>query len=121
MPEASVQCCITSPPYWGLRDYGTATWEGGDPACGHRGRPKLRQDTSGAGPNKGRFAETRGTQESKTAYVVPVRELCGCGARRVDHQLGLESTPAEYVSCILEVFREVRRVLAKTGTLWLNL
>ncbi len=38
LPEKSVHCCITSPPYFGLRDYGTATWEGGDPACAHRGR-----------------------------------------------------------------------------------
>jgi len=30
LSEESVQCCVTSPPYWGLRDYGTATWEGGD-------------------------------------------------------------------------------------------
>jgi DNA modification methylase len=30
LPEASVHCVVTSPPYWGLRDYGTATWEGGD-------------------------------------------------------------------------------------------
>ncbi|KKK82713.1 hypothetical protein LCGC14_2800660, partial [marine sediment metagenome] len=36
LPEASVQCCVTSPPYWSLRDYGTATWEGGDTACDHR-------------------------------------------------------------------------------------
>jgi site-specific DNA-methyltransferase (cytosine-N4-specific) len=35
LPEASVQCCVTSPPYWGLRDYGTALWEGGDRACAH--------------------------------------------------------------------------------------
>ena len=33
--DASVQCVITSPPYWGLRDYGTATWQGGDPTCAH--------------------------------------------------------------------------------------
>lgn len=36
MPDASVQCVVTSPPYWGLRDYGTAKWEGGDPECKHR-------------------------------------------------------------------------------------
>ena len=30
MADESVQMCVTSPPYWGLRDYGTATWEGGD-------------------------------------------------------------------------------------------
>jgi DNA modification methylase len=61
MPDASVHCCITSPPYWGLRDYGM----------------------------KG--------------------------------QLGLERTPAEYVEKMVEVFREVRRVLRDDGTLWLNL
>ncbi len=61
VPEGTVQCCVTSPPYWGLRDYG------------------------------------------------------------VEGQLGREATPEEYVSNIVAVFREVRRVLAATGTLWLNL
>ena len=61
MPEASVQTCVTSPPYWGLRDYG------------------------------------------------------------VDGQIGLEPTPDEYVERLVEVFREVRRVLRDDGTLWLNL
>ena len=36
LPAGSVHCCITSPPYWGLRDYGTASWEGGDPECDHK-------------------------------------------------------------------------------------
>ena len=36
MPDCSVNCCVTSPPYFGLRDYGTAEWEGGNPACDHR-------------------------------------------------------------------------------------
>ena len=31
----SFDCVVTSPPYWGLRDYGTAQWGGGDPACAH--------------------------------------------------------------------------------------
>lgn len=35
MPEESVHCVITSPPYWGLRDYGTAEWIDGDPECDH--------------------------------------------------------------------------------------
>ena len=60
-PSESINCCITSPPYWGLRDYG------------------------------------------------------------VEGQLGLESTPEEYVTKMVEVFREVKRVLRKDGTLWLNL
>lgn len=61
MPDESVQCCVTSPPYWGLRDYG------------------------------------------------------------VDGQIGLESTPDEYVARLVAVFQEVRRVLKKDGTLWLNI
>jgi DNA modification methylase len=61
LDDCSIQTCITSPPYWGLRDYG------------------------------------------------------------VDGQLGLEKTPEEYVAKMVEVFREVRRVLRDDGTLWLNL
>jgi site-specific DNA-methyltransferase (adenine-specific) len=57
----SIDTCITSPPYWGLRDYGK------------------------------------------------------------DEQLGLEETPEEYVQNMVEVFREVKRVLKEDGTLWLNL
>ena len=61
LPDNSINCCVTSPPYWGLRDYG------------------------------------------------------------VEGQLGLESTPEEYVAKMVEVFREVKRVLRDDGTLWLNL
>jgi len=118
LPEASVQCCVTSPPYWGLRDYGTASWDGGDPSCAHAGRPKPRQDTSGATK---RFAESRGTQASKRAYSVPVLVECRCGARRVDAQIGLEATPSAYVQALVHIFRAVRRVLRDDGTLWLNL
>jgi DNA modification methylase len=53
---------------------------------------------------------------------IPMGPICGkCGARRIDSQLGLEPTPEEYVSRMVEVFREVRRVLREDGTLWLNL
>lgn len=61
LPASSVQCVVTSPPYYGLRDYG------------------------------------------------------------VDGQIGLESSPREYVAAMAAVFREVRRVLADDGVLWLNL
>ena len=61
MPDEYVQCCVTSPPYWGLRDYG------------------------------------------------------------VPGQLGLERTPDEYVAKVVEGFREVRRVLRKDGTCWINM
>ena len=59
--DGAIDCCVTSPPYFGLRDYG------------------------------------------------------------VDGQIGLEGTPHEYVSRLVEVFREVRRVLKDDGTLWLNI
>ena len=61
LPDQSVQCVVTSPPYWGLRDYGN------------------------------------------------------------DRQIGMERTPDQYVLQMVEVFREVWRVLADDGTLWLNL
>jgi len=47
--------------------------------------------------------------------------VCSCGATRIDSQLGLESTPEAYVEKMVQVFREVRRVLRDDGTLWLNL
>ena len=34
-PDECVDCVVTSPPYWGLRDYGTAKWEGGSADCDH--------------------------------------------------------------------------------------
>ena len=40
LEEKSVNTCVTSPPYWGLRDYGTGEWIGGDPNCTHKGKPK---------------------------------------------------------------------------------
>ncbi len=122
LPDESVQCVVTSPPYWGLRDYGTATWEGGDPGCAHKGRPKPRQDTAGKDANgSGMFGETRGLQDAKAVHTIPVRGVCKCGARRIDSQLGLEDTPELYVERMVAVFREVRRVLKKDGTLWLNI
>src|SRR5262245_25501372 len=36
IPDESVQCVVTSPPYYNLREYGTAKWEGGDPICNHK-------------------------------------------------------------------------------------
>jgi DNA modification methylase len=61
MPDESVQCVVTSPPYWGLRDYG------------------------------------------------------------VPGQIGMETTPDDFVARLVDVFREVRRVLRGDGVLWLNL
>lgn len=121
IPDGTVDLVVTSPPYWALRDYGTGTWEGGDPACAHAGRVKPRQDTTGSGVEKGRFASTRGLQPGKSAYVVPVKDRCRCGAIRIDRQLGLERTPEEYVAKVVDIFRAVRRVLRDDGSVFLNL
>ena len=111
MPDQSVDCCVTSPPYWGLRDYSTASWEGGSVECNHKASDR-KASTLGGG-----VAVIAAQEQGTRAWSV-----CGkCGARRIDAQLGLEPTPDEYVQKMVEVFREVRRVLRERGTLWLNL
>lgn len=111
LPPASVQCVVTSPPYWGLRDYGTAEWDGGDPECLHTYDRSMggRASTLGGGTE---------TQSRASVY----RSTCGkCGAQRIDRQIGLEQTPTEYVDTLVNVFDSVWRVLKDNGTLWLNL
>lgn len=109
MADESVDCCITSPPYWGLRDYGTAEWEGGDAECEHK---------------VGRFeyAVNEKQVSNNGSAGHQAKDICPkCGAIRKDKQLGLEKTPEEYVANMVQLFREVRRVLKQDGTLWLNL
>ena len=108
MEPESVHCVVTSPPYWGLRDYGTATWLGGDDGCDHTA---IRRP----GPED-KSASNRGSSRDK-----PTNVCRRCGAVRQDSQLGLEPTPEEYVANMVAVFREVRRVLRKDGTCWVNL
>jgi DNA modification methylase len=94
LPAASVQVCVTSPPYWGIRDFGVPprVW-GGDRGCRHRW-----EALGGRVPS----------------------EVCGpCGAWR--GCLGLEPDPGLFVRNLVSVMREVRRVLRPDGTLWLNL
>jgi len=111
LPEGSIHTCITSPPYWGLRDYGTAKWEGGDPNCDHS-TVRTRGDDIKPG----------GLQGTSKGSRPDTRKVCGfCGATRVDLQIGQEATPQEFVDNMVQVFREVRRVLRDDGTLWLNL
>jgi len=115
LTDGSVQCVVTSPPYWGLRDYGTATWDGGDEGCDHRQKP-----TTNGVTNSPLMHDTGDAFRNKLG--IPYRDSCGkCGAKRIDAQLGLEPTPDEYVAKMVEVFRAVKRVLRDDGTLWLNL
>jgi DNA modification methylase len=110
-PDDIVNCCVTSPPYYNLRDYGTANWIGGDSDCDHR------YQKGGTNP------ETSSMQlgNKGTIYSQYETECKKCGAIRDDKQIGLEKTPEEYVQKLVDVFREVKRVLKKDGTLWLNI
>lgn len=113
LPDESINCCITSPPYYGLRDYGTGTWVGGDPKCPHKRISKYSPNTI-TGHNQEELVGNVGDAIYKT--VCPL-----CGAVRVDKQIGLEETPEEYIKKLTEVFHEVKRVLKEDGTLWINI
>ena len=114
LPEKSVDSCITSPPYYGLRDYNTGTWVGGDPDCPHKRMTKISKDTDTGHKNMYEHGDVVGDAIYKS--VCPK-----CGATREDKQIGLEDSPEEYVESMVEVFRKVRRVLKDEGTVWLNL
>lgn len=96
---------------YGLRDYGTAKWEGGDPNCEHK--QYLGEHNPEVSPKQ---LSSQGTQQYN------YRNKCAkCGAVRIDQQIGLEQTPDEYVADLVQVFREVWRVLRDDGVAWLNL
>jgi DNA modification methylase len=110
-----------------LRDYGTGTWEGGDAECDHIDEEKLaerkRQKKSMIAVGERIDGSTRTRIHDETiGKEWQFRDTCGkCGAHRIDQQLGLENSPEEYVAKMVEVFREVRRVLRKDGTCWCNM
>jgi DNA modification methylase len=126
LPDESVQCVVTSPPYWGLRNYGieSSIW-GGDPDCQHqwgsagtiavgnnskvRGKDEIIS-TLNVGPK----------QEAQGRETISAGKLCElCGAW-LGH-LGLEPTPDLFIHHLMLVFREVKRVLRSDGVLFLNL
>lgn len=113
LPDESINCCVTSPPYYGLRDYGTGEWVGGDPNCPHRRTSKYSENTI-TGHKQIELQGNVGDAIYKT--VCPL-----CGAVREDKQIGLEETPEEYVQKLVDIFHEVKRCLTKDGTLWLNI
>lgn len=118
LPDESVHCVVTSPPYWGLRDYGLppVVW-GGDPDCEHHWREGRHPGKSGG--STGEERQTKVTDNFQRFGPTPWAVCEACGAWR--GQLGLEPTPDMYVAHLVEVFREVKRVLRRDGTLWLNL
>src|SRR3990167_8202651 len=120
LPSSYAQMCCTSPPYFGLRDYGTATWEGGDPNCDHiKVTAAQAYQTSTLGLNRGGHSESNAAFTSK---VQQFRSKCKkCGATRVDDQIGLEDSPEQYIAKMVAVGRELYRVLRDDGLWFLNL
>lgn len=114
LPACSVQTCISSPPYFGLRDYGGDRWVGGDEGCQHRTGNQVNM-TKDIGTNRD------GVYSSGVRPGSDNRCCVACGATRHTAQIGLEQTPAAYVAEMTGVFEQVRRVLRTDGSLWLNL
>ena len=114
LPDESVDMCVTSPPYWGLRDYGGngKVW-GGNPDCDHEWEGYVRPSEN-----------TRNNDNSlqlKSAYWKPQDQAFCTKCDAWFGQLGLEPNPYQFVKNMVEVFEEVKRVLKPQGTLWVNL
>jgi DNA modification methylase len=119
LPEGSVHCVVTSPPYWGLRDYGLppVLW-GGNSTCHHEWTelPPRRERSPDDVRNP---ASLQAGHPGTSIELRPTEGCVQCGGWV--GQLGLEPTPELYVEHVATVFDQIRRVLRSDGTLWLNL
>jgi len=115
LPDGLVDCIVTSPPYWGLRDYGTepVIW-GGDPECEHEFAETMTPGGNGDGNSFRRDRKANryrgGRQPGFCIY---------CGAWR--GSLGLEPTLDLYIEHLVAIFHEARRVLKNEGVMFLNM
>ena len=118
LDSESVDCCITSPPYWALRDYKTTgqCW-GGLTDCEHDWSLKVHGH-----PTRGNRTQVSQTMRpnSRPGWNQPTEidsSFCSkCNAWR--GSLGLEPTIQLYIDHLVEIFDQVKRVLKKTGTCW---
>lgn len=125
LEEESVDFVMFSPPYWGLRDYGeaTATIWGGSQECDHSwSEERMTLVHENRNFTEGTQEEVHGAKP--TTFIKKYDDLKAgfcvkCGAWRV--QLGLEPHPQLYISHMVEVFRAIRRVLKKTGSVYVVL
>jgi DNA modification methylase len=123
IPEASVHCIVTSPPFWSLRDYHVepVVWRGSGvrfdfDRCDHDWGnvvPGSNRGGSGTPTDKNNRGEAYGRNAERGAFC----QRCGCWCG----QLGLEPTPELYTAHLVDVFHEARRVLRDDGVLFLNL
>jgi len=118
LPAESVNCCVCSPPYWGLRDYGIdpVIWDG-DENCKHIWGNKtitLKHKSGETNPGKESWFKDKGASDDKgNCFCIK------CGAWR--GSLGLEPTFYLYIKHLCQIFDEVKRVLRKGGTCWVNI
>ena len=123
LADGVVQCVVTSPPYWGLRAYSgeqERVW-GGAVDCEHewgaeqRGRQHGRNDTNDpTSTNFGGWGNWDGATGDSAG------NFCQrCGAWRGG--LGLEPTPELFIEHMVQVFREVRRVMRDDAVAWVNM
>lgn len=119
MESESVHCVVTSPPYWGLRDYGVepTVW---DETAFHYEHEwdvrRVRTQSGGTGKASAKQVTNGGTQESQRDSE---SAFCFCGAWR--GCFGLEPTPDLYVQHTVQIMREIRRVIRSDGTVWVNI
>jgi len=124
MPDDFVDCIITSPPYWGLRDYGQETrkiWDG-DVNCEHDWNSTTYTIGNKAG-NKDKSLWVAGKprnniRESNKARTQTTQFCRKCGAWY--GQLGLEPSLDLYINHLLQITDELKRMLKKTGILFWN-
>lgn len=144
LPSESVNCVITSPPYWGLRDYGIepVIWDAGyeeydDPfgcpgdviktPCKHEWKKEITKRPNASGGKTDWAKEKLAIKgvENYQEYVdyhkrETISDFCSiCGAWR--GSLGLEPTFELYIKHLCDIFDEVKRVLKKDGTCWVNM
>jgi site-specific DNA-methyltransferase (adenine-specific) len=117
-PNESVNCCITSPPYWALRDYKLEPqiWDTKE-GCEHDFELVERkdpQDRNGSGDHdSGGIAKSWSKEPNITGFCSK------CGAWK--GSLGLEPTFELYIKHLCDIYDEIKRVLRKDGTCWVNL
>lgn len=116
MPSESADSVVTSPPYWALRNYQTESiiWDG-HPDCEHEWGKELAKKQSGGT----RKTEIANYSDDRIHYKAKSHFCLECGAWR--GSLGLEPTFELYVKHLHDIFDEIKRVLKKTGTCWVNL
>ena len=116
LPEKSINMCMTSPPYWALRDYGIeveSIWDG-EKDCEHEWQENIQAA-------KGGYSKDSIVGNNAKIKREPIKSnFCNkCAAWK--GQLGLEPTFNLYIKHLCDIFDEIKRVLIDDGTCWVNL